>query len=253
MSEEVQQTETVTETATELPPQEERDFVVAEDLETKTEERPEWLPEKYKTGEDLAKAYKELESKLGTKDDDIRSQVIKEIEEESFKDRPESVGDYQLPDSIEPEDVADSDILQWWADHAFTYGFSQQEFAEGLEKIMDNALLDIPDPKEEMDKLGDNAEARVEAAALFSRQFFPEAHMESIERLAETAEGVQALEFIMEKLKSPAIGSDATPSGQITEEGLREMMQDERYWHPARRNSDFVNQVTEGFQKLQGR
>ena len=32
MSEEVQETET----ATELPPQEERDFVVAEDLETKT-------------------------------------------------------------------------------------------------------------------------------------------------------------------------------------------------------------------------
>ena len=62
MSEEVQETET----ATELPPQEERDFVVAEDLETKTEERPEWLPEKYKTGEDLAKAYKELVDKEET-------------------------------------------------------------------------------------------------------------------------------------------------------------------------------------------
>ena len=40
MNEEVQQTETTTE----LPPQEQRDFVVAEDLETKTEDRPEWLP-----------------------------------------------------------------------------------------------------------------------------------------------------------------------------------------------------------------
>ena len=75
MSEEVQETEATTE----LPPQEERDFVVAEDLETKTEERPEWLPEKYKTGEDLAKAYKELESKLGTKDEDIRAELLKEI------------------------------------------------------------------------------------------------------------------------------------------------------------------------------
>ncbi len=28
-------------------------------------ERPEWLPEKYKTPEDLAKAYGELETKLG--------------------------------------------------------------------------------------------------------------------------------------------------------------------------------------------
>ena len=73
MNEEVQETEATTE----LPPQEERDFVVAEDLEAKTEDRPEWLPEKYKSGEDLAKAYKELESKLGTKDEDIRAEVLK--------------------------------------------------------------------------------------------------------------------------------------------------------------------------------
>ena len=32
---------------------------------TDTEERPQWLPEKFKTPEDMAKAYQELESKLG--------------------------------------------------------------------------------------------------------------------------------------------------------------------------------------------
>ena len=95
MNEQVQEAEVATKVATELPPQEERDFVVAEDLETKTDDRPEWLPEKYKSGEDLAKAYKELESKLGNKDEDIRNQVLKEIETESFKDRPETAGDYQ--------------------------------------------------------------------------------------------------------------------------------------------------------------
>jgi len=29
------------------------------------EERPEWLPQKFKTGEDLAKSYGELEKKIG--------------------------------------------------------------------------------------------------------------------------------------------------------------------------------------------
>ena len=50
-----------------------RDFVTQEDVEKveQTSEKPEWLPEKYKTGEDLAKAYKELESKLGAKDEDL--------------------------------------------------------------------------------------------------------------------------------------------------------------------------------------
>ena len=52
----------------------ERDFVVAEDA---APARPEWLPEKYNSGEDLAKAYKELESKLGTKEEDLRAKFRK--------------------------------------------------------------------------------------------------------------------------------------------------------------------------------
>tara|TARA_R100000742_G_C4277532_1_gene99512 strand:- start:1070 stop:1819 length:750 start_codon:yes stop_codon:yes gene_type:complete len=246
MNEQVQETEATTE----LPPQEERDFVVAEDLETKTEDRPEWLPEKYKSGEDLAKAYKELESKLGTKDEDIRAEVLKEIEAESFKDRPDSAGEYQLPDYIDEESAIDSDVLKWWADHAFTYGFSQSEFEEGIAKVMQATQAEMIDTDAEIEKLGDNANARIEAASLFSKQFFSEQHMDSIERLTETAEGLETLEFIMEKLQSPSMGSDSTPSGKITEQGLREMMQDERYWHPARRNNDFIQEVNDGFQKL---
>lgn len=246
MNEEVQEAEATTE----LPPQEERDFVVAKDLEAKTEERPEWLPEKYKSGEDLAKAYKELESKLGTKDEDIRNQVLKEIETESFKDRPETAGDYQLPEYFDEESAIDSDVLKWWAEHAFTYGFSQSEFEEGLEKVMQAADGFSTDVEEEMEKLGDNANARVEAAALFSKQFFPQEHMESIERLTETADGLKALEFIMGKMQDPSLGTDSAPSSQITEQSLREMMRDERYWHPARRNNDFIQEVNDGFQKL---
>ena len=246
MNEEVQETEATTE----LPPQEQRDFVVAEDVKDTSEVRPEWLPEKYKSGEDLAKAYRELESKLGTKDDDIRAEVLKEIESESYKDRPDSAGDYTLPDHIDEESILDDEVLKWWADHSFTYGFSQAEFEEGLEKVMKAADVFTTDVEEEMAKLGDNANARIEAAALFSKQFFPEEHMESIERLTETAEGLMVLEFVMEKLQSPSMGSDSTPSGKITEQGLREMMQDERYWHPARRNNDFIQEVNDGFQKL---
>jgi hypothetical protein len=38
--------------------------------EDKTEDRPSWLPEKFKSPEDLAKAYSELQAKLGGKTDD---------------------------------------------------------------------------------------------------------------------------------------------------------------------------------------
>lgn len=236
-------------TQEELPPAEERDFVVAEDLEPK-EERPEWLPEKYKTGEDLAKAYKELESKLGTKEEDFRAKFMEEIQAEAFKDRPETAGDYQLPDFVDEEAAVDNELLQWWSEHSFENGYSQDEFQKGLEMYMNAVQGDMPDTEAEMQKLGDNANARIEAAALFANQFFGEEHMPSIERLTETAEGLQTLEFIMEKMKSPSVNADSNPVGQITEESLRAMMEDERYWHPARRNNDYIKEVNDGFQKL---
>ena len=233
-----------------LPPAEERDFVVAEDLEQPSNERPEWLPEKYKTGEDLAKAYKELESKLGTKEEDFRAKFMEEIQSEAFKDRPETAGDYQLPDFVDQEQAVDNDLLRWWSEHSFENGYSQDEFQKGLEMYMQASMADVPDPDVELQKLGDNANARVEAAALFANQFFTEEHMPAIERLTETADGLQALEFIMEKMKSPSVNVDSNPVGQITEEGLRAMMEDERYWHPARRNNDYIKEVNDGFQKL---
>jgi hypothetical protein len=233
-----------------LPPKEDRDFVVAEDLEKPSDDRPEWLPEKYKTGEDLAKAYKELESKLGTKEEDLRNKFLEEIQAEAFKDRPESAGEYQLPDFIDEEAAIDNELLQWWSEHSFENGFGQDEFQKGLEMYMKAVNADTPDFEAEIAKLGDNATARIEAAALFSNQFFTEEHMPAIERLTETADGLQALEYIMEKLKTPSVNAESNPVNQITEESLRAMMEDERYWHPARRNNDYIKEVNDGFQKL---
>jgi len=242
--------EQVTETPAQeegLPPAEERDFVLAEDVQP---ERPEWLPEKYKSGEDLAKAYKELESKLGTREEEFREKFIEELNAEAYKDRPESSGDYQLPDFVDEGEAIDSDLVKWWAELSYENGFSQDEFAKGIEMVISSMNADVPDVEAEMGKLGDNANARIEAAALFSNKFFPEEHMPSIERLTETADGLMALEFIMDQVKGASVNGESTPVDQITEESLRSMMQDERYWNPARRDMDYVKQVDDGWQKF---
>ena len=57
-------------------------------------ERPEWLPEKFGSAEDLANAYSSLESKLGQKEEDYRTAFMEEIEKEAYANRPETVGDY---------------------------------------------------------------------------------------------------------------------------------------------------------------
>lgn len=211
-------------------------------------ERPEWLPEKYKTPEDLANAYKALESKLGTKEEDLRKSIIEELQAEAFGDRPESAGDYQLPEIINSEDAVDNELLKWWADHSFENGYSQEEFQKGIEMYAQAVMGNQPDLEAEAAKLGENAEARIQAASMFATKFFPEEALPAIERMCESHEGILALEVIQEALKDGSFAGNTEPSAGANEAELREMMNDPRYWRD--KDPYYVKQVTAGFQKL---
>ena len=236
--------EATAEAATEAPT-EERDFVVAEDSQP---QRPEWLPEKYSTGEDLAKAYKELESKLGTKEEDIRSKIIEEIQTEAFSERPEAAGDYQLPESIDQEAAVDNELLQWWAEHSFENGFSQEEFNKGIEMYSQAVGNSQPNLEGEAAKLGENANDRIQAASMFADKFFPAEAIPAVERMCESHEGILALETIMEAMKDGSFTAETQSTAGQSEADLREMMNDPRYWKD--RDPHFIKQVTEGFQGL---
>ena len=227
--------------------EEQRDFVVAEDNQP---ERPEWLPEKYSSGEDLAKAYKELESKLGTKEEDIRNKLLEEIQTEAFSDRPDSAGDYQLPDIVDDELAVDNELLQWWSEHAFENGYGQDEFQKGIEMYAQAVNGSQPDLEAEAAKLGDNANDRIQAASMFANKFFPEQSLPAIERMCESHEGILALEAIMEATKDGSFSGGSQPTGQITKTELDEMMNDPRYWD--KNDAAYVRQVEEGYKRLYG-
>ncbi len=218
---------------------------------TEPSQRPEWLPEKYKSPEDLAKAYKELESKLGTKEEDLRNKLIEELQSEAYKDRPASAGEYQLPDFVNQEEALNSELLKWWADQAFENGYSQEEFAKGIEIYM-NSMPQGPDLEAERSKLGDNANQRIDSASMFAMKFFPKETLPAIERLCETAEGIMALEVMMDAMKDGSFAGQGAPSGGFGEAELKEMMRDERYWNPSKRDNDFVKKVDAGFKKIYG-
>ena len=228
-----------------------RDFVTQEDVDqAAAPERPEWLPEKYKTGEDLAKAYKELESKLGGKDEEIREALLEEIKTEAFADRPETAGDYQLPDIVDDDLAVDNDLLQWWSEHSFENGYGQEEFQKGIEMYAQAINGSQPDIEAESAKLGDNASTRIEAASMFANKFFPEDALPAIERMCESHEGIIALETIMEKMKDGNFAGNTSPSPSVTEASLQEMMKDPRYWEPRNRDPNFIKQVDDGFKLL---
>ena len=217
-----------------------------------SQERPEWLPEKFETPENLVQSYGELESKIGQKDESVREQFLQELETEFYNGRPADVGDYKIPESIDPELAQDNEMFNWRANEAYENGYSQEEFEAGIGKFAEFMNSMQPDITAEKVKLGDNADARLEAVTLWTQNNFNEEEFGAIQMLASTAEGVGVLEKIMEMQKSSSLSGHATAPSSISQSDLDDMMRDPRYWKPGERDQNFVNKVTEGFNKLYG-
>ena len=79
---------------------------------TEAPARPEWLPEKFNTPEDLASSYSQLESKLGTSQDEMRQQLIEEFEKTAIEGRPDTAGDYLVPEGLDENLVNDNELFQ---------------------------------------------------------------------------------------------------------------------------------------------
>ena len=220
--------------------------------QTQSTERPDWLAEKFNTPEDMATAYNNLESKLGQKDDDIRNSVMSELEEEFNNGRPASVGEYKLPDSLDPEQANDNELLQWWANEAWENGYSQDEFQKGIDMYVSALNANQPDIEAEFKALGDNAQDRVNAVELWANANFTEEYMDSIKMLASTAKGVEVIEILMDKLKGSSMNGEGQLAGVTGEKELETMMKDPRYWNPKDRDPNFIEQVNQGFNRLYG-
>tara|TARA_R100001460_G_scaffold56465_2_gene96073 strand:- start:12597 stop:13292 length:696 start_codon:yes stop_codon:yes gene_type:complete len=218
--------------------------------EAPTDSRPEWLPEKFKTPEDLVTSYSNLESKLGSSQEEIKANLLQELETEALSSRPATVGDYQVPETVDESLINDNELFQWWANHAFENGYSQEEFESGIAKYAQFADSFQPNLEEEKQQLGDNADARIEAVDLWANKFFPEELGDAILVLGQSAQGIQALEFIMDKVGDSSMVSNSQPSQSVTVEDLQSMMKDERYWNPAKRDKAFIKQVDDGFSKI---
>ena len=219
-------------------------------VETAESERPEWLPEKFSDPAELGKAYKSLESKLGEKEESIKEQLKEELLQERFGNRPETSGDYELPEIVNEEEGFNNELLQWWADHAYENGFSQDQFKEGIERFAEFTAPQGPDIEAETKALGDNAEARIEAASMWAEQFFPEEVLPAIELMCQKHEGIVALETMMQKMRDPSVSENTSVASGLDQTVLEEMARDERYWNPAKRDMNFVRQVDEGYKKL---
>ncbi|MRN79462.1 MULTISPECIES: capsid assembly protein [unclassified Brucella] len=100
------------------------------EAEKAQKERPEWLPEKFKDPADLAKAYAELEAKLGSQS--AAEKVPGEEEPEADEKKPEGADEGKEPEEETQEEKVD--ISAFEAEYAEKGELSEESYAK-LEKL----------------------------------------------------------------------------------------------------------------------
>lgn len=232
---------------------------VATEQSSETTSRPEYVQEKFWNAEkgevnieNLASSYNSLESKLGSRTEDLTKQIRTDIENEKLQNVPEEykLNVPELDGNVSLDINNDMPIVQWWNQTAKNAGLSQEQYDEGVKVFVDNAIANLPNSDLEIQKLGDAGRERVEAAELWSKKHLsPEAY-NAISGFAATAEGVKALEEVMKLTKDsnmPTTQTQVDVSADIDD--LKSMLKDPRYWDSSRRDPAYVKRVTELYEK----
>ena len=211
-----------------------------------------WDAEKQEVNiENLSSSYNSLESKLGSRTEDLTKQIRTDIEAERLKNVPES---YKLNvPEMENANISiseDMPIVKWWGETAKTAGLSQEQYDSGVKAFVDNAVANLPNPDLEKQKLGDNGRERVEAANMWSKKHLSPDAYSAISGFASTADGVKALEEVMKLTKDSAMPTSPTQVDVAANaDDLKTMLNDPRYWDSARRDPAYVRRVTELYEK----
>ena len=232
-----------------------------ETTETTTEENemPEYVPEKFWNKdlneinvEEMGASYKALEKRLGQRTEELAGTIREEVLADIKGTAPEAY-EIQLPELPEGVNIdvdPEQPLLQWWEQTARSKGLSNEDFNKGIEAFVNNEVAALPDRDTQIGLLGENANVRIESADLWAKKNLSENSYEAMVNLANTADGVKAIEEIMALNKDAPIPStetkiDVTPSG----DDLRSMMKDERYWKDGAKDQAYIKKVTDLYQK----
>lgn len=238
MSEETLIDENPVEEATETPEVQDSDLQQTGDTGTSESvegEKPEWLKEKYKSVEDQAKAYAELEKKFG-----------------GFTGSPE--GDYEIkaPEDLPGEFDLEDPRIEWFQNVAKESNMSQATFDKMLHGFA-KMEVEANDPEAakaiEIQALGKNANARLRDLGDWGKANLSQEEFEGFKGLATTAAGVQVLETLIAKTsegKMPTSNTVRSPA--LTQEMLDDMIADPKY----KSSAAYRSEVREKFEQLYG-
>lgn len=168
-------------------------------------ERPDWLPDKYRSAEDTARAFKELEKRLGTAPEQYdwsKGESWVDLDYQPFHDLAAFAKSKHIT-----QDVMDK-MLE-------TVGMYLDEFNV--------------DYNEEKKALGDNAEERLRVLNNWAKSNFSEQAYNALTANMRTAESVKAIEEIRERMMQNnttiPTGNETTPTAPSISEVQIELNQ----------------------------
>lgn len=180
-----------------------------------TAEKPEWLPEKFNSGEDLAKAYSELQKKFS----------------QGKHKAPEQYDQSVFADAGIPED---DELYSTYKDWAKENGISQSAFDELAGKFIsmagDETAAAEVSYKEEYEKLGNNADAVIKsmtdwASSLVRKGVWSQDDFDEFKIMGGTAQGLRALQKVRSYYGDKQIPVDVAPlAGAPSKEELMAMV-----------------------------
>ena len=170
-------------------------------------DKPEWLKDsKYKSVSEQAKAYSELEKRLG-----------------GFVGTPKE--GYVLSEElgIDADDPSIKAVLDIFGKNNASNEFANELIASYTQAQQEQATAQLA---KEMELLGSNADYRINAIKEFAGQALPAHLQEAFNGMVTSAAGIEVVEALMKKMQGSAVAPEAsnTPSNKIDGTKLREMM-----------------------------
>ena len=230
---------------------------------TEPSPRPDYIPEKFWNTEknevnmeEFGKSYTNLEKYVGGKREELRDQIVDELQQEAIADRPESVEGYELPklpEGVTEELVNANPMTDWWRNFCYENAYDQEVFEDGVNKYVDMYVGNQVDIDAEKEKLGENADARLNAVNNWASSVFSPEQYEAISStLGQSVDGIEALEKMMNMNKQTISNAQnfTQPERPLTIEDVRSMMKDKRYFDPKERDESYVRKVDDAFARL---
>lgn len=176
-------------------------------------DRPDWLKEKYKTAADQAKAYADLEKKLG-----------------AFTGAPDEY-DLTLGDEEFKEVKFDKEnpVLQEFLSSAKEQGVSQEFVNKMLKSYAKMQMLERPNLDKEMERLGPNGKQDLQILAQWGSNTFSKEELGTFKDMVKTAEHVKIFDKIRRMMTRAETQPSNTRAPVESAEKIKRLIHDPRY------------------------